>query len=187
MPALNVSAAAARSYAKALIDIGHESGELGRIYDELTALRKLYDEDRTFRAFFTSPRIDPDRKYAAVKAALGDKVGRTVLGLLRVMIRKRRELLLDNIHDQFERFRDLAEGRVHVHVQSARPLAAEQREAIAERVAARTGRMVQLHEQVEPKLLGGTVVRVGDVVIDGSLRKRIDALRRRLVAKERIF
>lgn len=185
--AMNPSIPAARVYAKAMIDIGEETGELPRIYDDLMALVKMYREDTTFRAFFTSPRIDPARKYAVLKEALGEAVCRPVLGLLSVMIRKRRELLLDNVADQFTRFKDLAEGKVHVFVRTARALSDEQKEAIRGRVEAKTGKSAVLHETVEPELIGGTIVRVGDTVVDGSLRRRLDGLRKSLTAKERMF
>ena len=184
---LNPSITAARVYAKAMIAIGEETGDLARIYDDLMALVKMYDEDPTFRAFFTSPRIDPERKYEVLKQALGDAVCRPILGLLRVMIRKRREPLLDNIADQFTRFKDLAEGKVHVFVRTARALAEDQKSEIKAGVEARTGKTALLHESVEPELVGGTIVRIGDLVVDGSLRKRLGALRKSLVAKERIF
>ena len=66
---LNPSIRAARVYAEALIDIGKEQNMMPRIYDELMALRKLYEEDREFRGFFTSPRLDPGQKYEALKKA----------------------------------------------------------------------------------------------------------------------
>lgn len=184
---MNPSIPAARVYAKALMDIGEESGELGRIYDDLMGLVKLYREDREFRAFFTSPRVDPDEKYRILKLALGDMVCRPVLGLIHVVIRKGRELLLDNIADQFERFRDLAEGNVHVHIRSARAVDDEIRERLKTLAKEDYGKNAVLHETVEPELIGGMIVRVGDYVVDGSIRRKIEKLRRNMVAKERMF
>ena len=184
---LNPSIRAARVYAEALIDIGEEQNMMPRIYDELMALRKLYEEDREFRGFFTSPRLDPGQKFEALKKALGEEVCRPVLGLLKVMIQKGRELLLDNVADQFERFKDLAEGKVHVHVGTARPLSDDQKQRIAGKVAELMGQTPVLHERVQPELIGGMIVRVGDYVVDGTLRRKLRALRKSLVAKERMF
>lgn len=184
---LNPSVRAARVYAEALIDIGKEQQLMPRIYDELMFLRKLYDEDREFRGFFTSPRLNADLKYEALKKAIGDEVCRPVLGLLKVIIQKGRELLLDNIADQFARFKDLAEGMVHVHVGTARPLGQDQKDRIAARVEELMGQTPVLHERVQPELLGGTIVRVGDYVVDGTLIRKLRALRKSLVAKEQLF
>ncbi len=185
--ALNVSITAARPYAAALIDIGKETGTLPRIHDELMALAKVYDEDPEFRAFFTSPRLDPDEKFRVLRKALGEEFSRPVLGLLAVLIRKGRELLLDNVADQFARFKDLAEGKVHIHVRTAQPLSQGEKDAIREKVEARTGKTALLHEKVDPSLIGGTVVRVGDVVVDGSLKRKLSALRKDLLAKEKLY
>jgi F-type H+-transporting ATPase subunit delta len=184
---LNPSSRAARVYAEALIAIGTEQGLMPRIYDELKSLAKLYDEDREFRGFFTSPRLDPAKKYAAIEKALGDELCKPMLGLLKVMIQKGRELLLDNVADQFERFKDLAEGKVHVHVGTARPLGDDQKQRIAVKVEELMGKQPILHEHVQPELLGGTIVRVGDYVVDGTLKRKLRALRKSLVAKERMF
>jgi F-type H+-transporting ATPase subunit delta len=184
---INVSDRVARVYAEALIAIGRERDCIPRLYDDLKALADLYDRDPEFRAFFTSPRFDPDWKYGVLKRALEKKLCPPVLGLMRVLIRKRRETVLDNVADLFGRFRDEAEGKVHVFVTTARELGGDQREAIAARVAAFTGKGVVYHEKTDPALIGGTVVRIGDRVVDGSIRRRLKALRKNLVAKERLF
>jgi F-type H+-transporting ATPase subunit delta len=184
---MNPSTRAARVYAEAVIAIGRETGTLGEIHDELMGLSRLYRENRDFRAFFTAPGIDKDEKFRILSLALTDQVGRTVLGLLSVMIRKGRELLLDNVADQFVKFKDIAEGRVHIHVDTARPLADDQKNVIREIVEQRSGLTGELHERVVPELIGGTIVRVNDYVIDGSLRRRLRALKQSLVAKQQLF
>ena len=114
---MNPSHGAAKIYAQALIEVGEGSGALPQIIDDLEAIRELYDaEDPEFRAMFTSPRIEAGAKRAAVLKAFEGKVCREVLGLLAVLVEKRREALFDNIVDQFERLRDLREGRVHAYV-----------------------------------------------------------------------
>ena len=110
-----------------------------------------------------------------------------VLGLVHVMIRKSREALLDNIAGQFMRLKDIAEGKLHVHVTTARPLGDEQKAEIQSLVAHKSGKVVELHERIDKSLIGGTIVRVEDYVIDGSLRRRLSALRKRLVAREGNF
>jgi F-type H+-transporting ATPase subunit delta len=184
---INVSDRVARVYAEALIAIGREQDCISRLYDDLRMLAGLYDENPKFRAFFTSPRVDPAKKYEVLKRTFEDRVCPPVLGLLRVLIRKRREAVLDNVADLFGRFKDEAEGKVHVFVTTARALLDDQREAITARVATATGKGVLYHEKADPALIGGTVVRVGDYVVDGSIRRRLKALRKNLVAKGRLF
>jgi F-type H+-transporting ATPase subunit delta len=184
---MNPSTRAARVYAEAMIAIGRETGTLGEIHDELMGLNKLYRENREFRAFFTSPGFDKVEKFRILELALKDQVGKSVMGLLSVMIRKGREPLLDNIADQFAKFKDIAEGKVHIRVDTARPLAEDQKNTIREIVEQRSGLTAELHETVVPELIGGTIVRVNDYVIDGSIRRRLLALKKSLVAKEQLF
>ncbi len=178
---MNVSQAVARVYAQALLDLGVEQDCVGQIGDDLAVVLKLFDEDRTFREFFASPRLDP----VAKKKVLGEafaSFGRPVLGLLCVLVDKQRELVLDNIVAEFERFRDLREGRLHADITAAKPLDPEQLAQITSRLEAVTGKKVSIHEKHDPKVLGGLIVKVGDKVIDGTLRRRLSQLRRSLVS-----
>jgi len=177
----------ARVYAKALMDVGVKNGNLPEIYDCLMALAKVYDDDREFRAFFTSPRLDGDLKFRIIQEAVGEKLVKPVLGLVYVMIKKGREALLDNVAGQFMRLKDIAEGKLHVYVTTARPLGDEQKAEIQSLIAKRSGKVVELHERIDESLIGGTIVRVEDYVIDGSLRRRLSALRKRLITQEGIF
>lgn len=176
----NPSDPIARVYAGALVELGREQKALGSIYDDLQAVLALYRGDAYFRQFFTSPRIDRDVKWRAVRKALDGKVGRPVMGLIRVMISKGREAAFDNLVAQFERFKDEAENRIHATVTVAAPLEADARAALVARLERASGRTVALHEQVEPAVIGGASIRIGDRVIDRTVRTRIAALRRRL-------
>ncbi|MEN8152055.1 MAG: ATP synthase F1 subunit delta [Planctomycetota bacterium] len=184
--ALNVSIPAAREYAEALIAIGRERDQLTTIYDELMTLRGLY-EDREFRGFFTSPRIDPDEKFRILRKAFDGKFSMPILGLVHVLIRKRRELLLDNIADQFQRFQDLAEGKVHVHLRSARPVEDEIRARIEKMTKEEFDQTAVIHETIDESLIGGMVLRIGDIMVDNSIRRKLEVLRKNLMAKERLF
>lgn len=185
--AMSRSTTTARVYAAALMEIAKETDSLSQVYDDLKELWKLYDGDREFRAFFTSPRIDRGEKNRIVRLALGDKVGKPVMGLLHVMIEKGREPLLDNVAREFAHYKDLAEGKVHLHVRSARKLDEDQKNEIVELVEKQSGKTVELHEHIEPDLIGGTIVRLDDYVIDGSLKRKLKALRKAMLEKERLF
>lgn len=180
----NQSDPVARVYAAALIELGREHGTLGTLYDELHAILRLYETETWFRQFFTSPRIDRTAKWRAIRGAFEGKVHRQVLGLLNILIAKGRESAFDNVVDQFDRFKDLAENRVHAHVVVAAPLTAEAKQSLQGRLERVSGRSVALHEKVDPAVLGGASIRIGDKVIDRTLRTRLNALRRRLESQE---
>lgn len=177
----NVSDPAAKVYAQALLDASTQTHVLGTVYEDLVAVRKLYDDDHWFRSFFTSPRIDRQVKRAAMQKALAGQVHRLVLGLMDVLVVKSRESLLDNVVDQFDRFKDELENRTHAYVTVARPLDAAFRASLVKRLEAASGKHVELHERVDPEVLGGAAIRIGDRVIDRTVRNRLSALRKRLL------
>jgi F-type H+-transporting ATPase subunit delta len=175
------SRSVARVYAAALTEIGRESRALGQIGEDLRAVLALYDGDAFFRGFFTSPRLDRAVKWKAVQKAFAGKVSRPVLGLLKVLVDKGREPVFDNVVDEFERLKDLAENRLHAHLVVARPLADEIRAAMTERLARASGKDVVIHERIDPSVLGGASIRVGDRVIDRTLKTKLAALKKRLL------
>ena len=179
---MNVSQAAARVYARALFDIGLHEQAVGAIADDLHAvLAALAGLDAESRGFFNMPQFRRDDKQRIINLAFEGKVGRPVLGLLNVLVRKRREPLLDNVVEEFDRYSDQHEGRVHAHVTTARKLDADLVEALRATLEQRTRRTVVLHERIDPEVLGGIRVNLGDEVLDGTLRRGLADMRRSLV------
>ena len=182
---MNRSEPAARPYAEAVLHLAEQRGKVGAVLDELRGVLGMLHADRTLWGFYVSPRIDRARKVEIIVRTLRGKVGEEVLGLLVVLVRKGREPLLDNVVDYFDRMWDVMEHRVHVNVKSARPVDAAVREALAEAIRSSSGRTPVFHEETDASLLGGLVVRVNDVVVDGSVRTRLRALRGRLMGERR--
>ncbi len=177
---MNRSDPAARCYAEALLLLAREKGRLEAVVEDLRAVLGVFHSDRRLWSLFTTPRIDREEKEAFVRKAFQGRVGPEVAGLLVVMVRKGREAIYDNVVDQFERFRDLEQRRIHVHLESAREVDPAVRAALEKAVSDASGKTVVLHERIEPSLLAGLVVRVGDVLVDGSLRSRLRTLGSRL-------
>lgn len=180
---MNRSEPAARCYAEALLLIAREQGRLEPVLDDLRAVMGVFHSQRPVWNLFTSPRIDRSEKEAFMLRAFAGKVGPEVTGLLAVVIRKAREPLFDNIVSQFERFKDLEEKRIHVYLTTAREAEPELRKAIEDAVSKTSGKSVVLHAATDRSLIGGMVVRVGDTVVDGSLRRRLRILGRKLVGE----
>ena len=154
---------------------------MGKIHEDLSAVAHLYDTDLWFRQFFTSPRIDRSVKWKAVEKAFKGHVGRPVLGLLKVLVDKGREPILDNVMDQFAKMKDLAENRLHAHLVVAQALPEDVTAALRGRLERASGMDVALHERVDPSVLGGASLRIGDRVIDRTLKTRLAALKKQLL------
>jgi F-type H+-transporting ATPase subunit delta len=180
---MNVSQAAARVYAKALFDMGVETGQVGQIYDDLHAVHDAFNGmDPDLRIFFNLPQFRRDEKRRILNLAFEGKVGRPVLGLLNVLVEKRREPLLDNVVEEFDHYRDESEDRIQARVVSARKLDDDVLEALRSALEQRTQKSVVLTESVDPEVLGGLRVNVGDRVVDGTLRRSLQDMRRSLAA-----
>ena len=182
---MNVSEAAARVYAKALFDIGTETNSIGQIYDDLHALHDTLNAlDPDLRTFFNLPQFRRDDKRRILNLAFEGKVGRVVLGLMNVLVEKRREMLLDNIVDEFDLYRDRHENRVKARVVTARKLDDDLLAALVSALEQRTQKSVVLTEVVDPEVIGGLRVNIGDRVLDGTLRRTLQDMRRSLATTQ---
>jgi F-type H+-transporting ATPase subunit delta len=179
----NVSQAAARVYAQALFDIGMETNSVGQIYDDLHAVHNVLNAlDPDLRTFFNLPQFRRQEKRRIVNLAFEGKIGRPVLGLLNVLVEKRRETLLDNVVEEFDRYRDQNENRVQARVVTAKKLDDELLESLRSALEQRTRKSVVLNEIVDAEVLGGLQVKVGDRVLDGTVRRILHDMRRNFAA-----
>lgn len=183
---MNVSRAAARVYAKALFELGVAGKSVGRIFDELHAVHAAIEGlDPRLRAFFRAPQLRREEKRRILHLAFEGKVSRPVLGLIHVLVQKRRETLFDNVVEEFDRYRDSHEGRVQARVTTAKKLDDELAAALRAALEQRTKRSVVLQQTVDPDVIGGIRVNLGDYVLDGTVRRGLMDLRRTLVATHR--
>lgn len=170
-----------RNYAEALLALGQKTGEdetYGRAFETFVA---LLGSDPRVRDFLGSPKIDVAAKKDALARALEDHVPRLFLNFLLVVLDKRRQRFVPEIAREYRRLVDERLGRLHVQV----TLAHEPDERMERDVGAELGRIfdkrVIPHVNVDTKILGGIIVRSGDRVLDGSLRRRLLSLRHQLL------
>lgn len=171
--ATNQSDPVARIYAVALYETARDKGIVGDVQKGLEVLMGVWD-DKSFRDFFTSPRIPRPVKIKGMDEALKGRVIPEVLNFVKVLIAKGREPQFDNIMDAFTVYRDQAENRVHAWVDAGSPFGEGELAAVkAALSAASSGKEVVLHYQHKPELMGGARIRLGDRMIDNSLQTRL--------------
>jgi F-type H+-transporting ATPase subunit delta len=145
---------------------------------------KLIEEDSKFRLFIETPRIDDADKKNVIKKAFEASLPKHVVNFVLITIDKRRQRLLRSISQQYQVLFDAHIGREHVQVKVARPADDATREVIAEKLSVALGKEVIPNFRVDAGILGGLVVRTGDTIYDGSIRRRLEGLRRRLLAAD---
>jgi F-type H+-transporting ATPase subunit delta len=155
------------------------------LYGEgLETVARLLDEDPKFRMFIETPRIEDGDRKALIRKVFGSKLSAHVLNFVLVTIDKRRQRLLREISRQYQALLDEEMGRQHVEVTLARAADAATQEMLAERLSRALGTTAIPHIRVKPEIIGGLIVRTADTIFDGSVRRRLEGMRRRLLRTE---
>ncbi|MBI4410555.1 MAG: ATP synthase F1 subunit delta [Gemmatimonadetes bacterium] len=174
----------ARSYAEALFELGERQDQQEAFARASEELATLLEREPRLRAFLETPKVEAAAKKRVLRDALGERVPALFLNFLQVVIDKRRQRLLREIAREYRSLLDERLGRLHVQVLLAREPDERTEREIAEELSQALGRKVIAHLRVEPAILGGIVVRYRDRVLDGSLRRKLLSLRRRMVEAE---
>jgi F-type H+-transporting ATPase subunit delta len=169
----------ARVYARSLFEVAQEHDLLDVIRDQLRQFADALNENRELATFFFSPFFSSEEKKEALK--------RTVKGaeeiftsFLELLIEEHRMPVIFRIRDRYEVLWDEANRLLPVEVTSAVELDEQTVAAIGERIREQTGQNVELSSHVDSDILGGIVLRVGNSILDASIRNRLDQLRKQV-------
>lgn len=174
-------ATVARNYAEVLLALATRAGDVAGWGARMDAVAQAVRDDATLRGFLASPRIDAARKRAALRRAFDAVLPAPFVRFLETLVAKRRQTAIPAIADEYRALLDRAAGRVHATVTVARPLDDAGVQALAARLSQAFAATVVPHVAVDPAIIGGAIVRVGDKVMDGSVRRRLAQLRRRML------
>jgi len=171
----------ARRYATAIFEIAKPDGTVASIGRDLAEAERTLMRDAEIRRFFVSPVVDRKEKARLVDRAFVslDEIARNVLQLL---VRKRREGLLSAIVVEYEKLALADRGRRILQITSARELAEGEVQTLLARLQARHGGAFEVVRRVDPALLGGVRIALGDLRIDASVSGRLEQLARELVS-----
>lgn len=171
----------AKRYAAALFEVGKRDGILDAVGEDLLLIERLVEEQPVLRGVMTQPIITEDRKDKMVSDVFGDRITATSLDFLKLLIRKRRsDLVLETISE----FRTLLAdhlGIVDATAQTATAMTSDQVTRLTASLEKMTGKKLNLTTVVDGSIIGGVVVRIGDNIIDGSVRGRLDRLEQHLL------
>ena len=171
----------ARSYAETLFELAQHHEGVEAFGAGIETVARLLDDDSQFRLFLETPRIPDDDKKGVLQRAFGETLPKKLLNFLLITIDKLRQRLLREIALQYHALVDEDMGREHVEVTLARSVDDDTLGMIAKRLSALLGKEAIPHVRVNPGILGGIIVRTGDTIYDGSIRRRLEGMRRLLL------
>jgi F-type H+-transporting ATPase subunit delta len=173
----------ARRYAAALFGLAQKTGTVNTVDTDLTMVTDAYRTARQFRAILSDPNLAEGIKKTALNGVFKSRVSPTTLTFLNLLIDKRRVTLLPEIQQEFDRLALEVQNVARATAITAVALKPAEVKSLTTSLEARTGKKIELVTEVDPAVLGGVLVRIGDNVIDGTVRGNLERLRARLLAK----
>ena len=167
-------------YARSLFEVAKEQDKLDTVRDQLGEFADALSETRELQVFFFSPYFSTQEKEDGLERAVTG-TDPAVLNFLKLLIEKHRMPVLFRIRAEYDRLWEDENKLLPVEITSAIELDKDIVKQLGDRISDQTGRKVELSSRVEPDILGGIVVQVGNAVLDASIRNRLEQLRKQVV------
>jgi F-type H+-transporting ATPase subunit delta len=171
-----------RTYARSLFEAAKEGGKLAEVREQLGDFVEMQRQVPELAEILRNPQLDQRAKLAAVDAVAGD-ADSLFRNLLRLLIEKGRGGEIGEVGEEFERLASREEGQLSVELTTAFELSEGEARAIVEQIQKASGRTVEATRSVDPDLIGGIVLQAGSLLVDASVRSRLERLQRELVTR----
>lgn len=168
-----------RVYARSLFEVAQDQDILDRVSEQLAQLSEGLEQSRDLQLFLASPQFSSEEKRDGLRRVI-EGADPTIERLLDVMVENHRLPLLPEVRRSFDGLYDDLRRVLPVRITTAVPLDEATTARIGDEVGRGTGRQVQLTAEVDPDLVGGIVLRVGNSILDASIRQRLENLRRQV-------
>ncbi|WP_287373767.1 ATP synthase F1 subunit delta [Prosthecochloris sp.] len=169
------STIASRRYAKALLEVAEEGGLAEAVANDLEVIRVTLDHSRDLVTMLKSPIIKGDTKARILKEVFSGLSEKTLL-FINLLCRKKRASILQDVIDEYSALQDERDGIVNVDVASAVELDDEQSKKLIDGLAKYTGKKVKARLSLDKALLGGVTVKIGDTILDNSVKHQLQQL-----------
>ena len=173
----------AHNYAEALLELAKRAKDLRGWGGLINGIADAMGQDQKLRAFLETPRVDAATKNKVLRKALADRAPSKFVRFVESVVMHRRQMLLPVIAQEYMDLVDAAENRMHANVTVAKQVDDKTQKMIADRLSKVFDKTVVPHMTVDDRILGGLVVRVGDTVMDGSIRRKLGTLKQKMLAK----
>lgn len=169
---------AANRYAKSLLELAVEQGQIEQVYEDMQKVSETVSASRDLQVMLNSPIIKPDQKARVLAEVFGGKIGEMAFKFINLITDKGREGLLGGIAGayiiQYKAFKNVSQAEVI----SAAPLSEESKKKIEEMLQKLAPGMAELKETIDPNVIGGYILKVGDQMLDASVSSQLRELRR---------
>ena len=169
----------AQVYARSVFEVAEDKGRLDEVREQLGQFSEALEDNRELQVFFFSPYFSTEEKVKALDSAV-EGADEVVMNFLRLLIEKHRMPVVYRIRRGFDELWEEENQRLPVEITSAVELGEDTVQQIGDRIGERTGREVELTSKVDPAIVGGLVLRVGDRILDASIATRLDTLRKQV-------
>jgi len=167
-----------RRYAKSLFDLAEERKLSDAVFSDMELVRRVSAASRDFRKLMQNPTVNTDKKLAVLKLIFGGKVNDITLSFFTILTKKRREEYMNEIAESYISQYRAKKGITVAQLLTAVPAEETLRKQIMEIVQRDTGRKIVLEETVDPSLIGGFILNVGDRQFDESVSRKLRTLHR---------
>jgi F-type H+-transporting ATPase subunit delta len=171
----------AKRYAVALMAAATEAKAVDSVAADVDAVARTIAGSRELSLLMKSPVISIDKKTGIFRMLFEQRIGALPMEFFRLMLAKRREGIIPAMIEEFNRLRDEREGIVNVQVTSAHEVSSAQQQQLVARLEGMTGKKVRLRLARDEGLKGGLLVRIGDTVMDSSIKRQLELLREQFV------
>ena len=176
----------ARRYAAAIFSLAQAQNAIDAIGADLERVSSAIEGDALAREFFVAPVIGRETKERAIEATFGGRVGEVALHSVLLLVRKRREALLPTIVSEYRKMQLQARGEEPLTVTTARQLDFNELRVMVERLERLYGRKFEVRQVVDPQLIGGVRILMGDRRVDGTVSGRLESLARTLFGAQNV-
>lgn len=169
--------AIAKRYATAIYDIAESSGKIGEIREALNILAENYNEDEEFKVFLLDPSIKYDKKVEYLHKSF-DFVSEDAFKIINYLVKKGRVSLAEKIRDSYLKIYYEKNNKILVNATFVKELSENQREALIKKLEGKYNKKIVLNLSVDENLIGGGIIKVGNQVIDGSIKNQIENMKK---------
>lgn len=171
----------ANRYAQGLFNLAKENKIVDEILNDCESILKIYEVNKNLQVFLENPKVLKEQKQQVFKTSIKESVNQFTYDFIMLLIDKGRISQLRNSLNQFIILSNIDKGLMDVQVTSASELAIEQKESLKTQLEKASGKTIKIENIIDPQIIGGLIIKIGNNVIDGSLKYQINKIRESLL------